>query len=229
MIAPLPVQNSPHPLVLLVEDEVLARMTLQNMLESTGFRVVPVANADEALEVLESAHDVGIVVTDVKLSSSGMDGLELARKIQREWPIPVLMVSGRAAPNEDELLTGMHFVAKPVHRATLVRLIQGAMEQGTPEAALLAAGRTGVGSQPMQDPRVPPSRTLPGRDTKLTPRQWEVLELLAQGKSNRDIALALELSENTVKVHLAAIFRALGVSSRTEAAIKGTRLLQAQQ
>jgi DNA-binding NarL/FixJ family response regulator len=60
----------------------------------------------------------------------------------------------------------------------------------------------------------------------LTPRQHEVLELLVQGKSNRDIAEVMGLSENTVKVHLAAIFRALGVSSRTEALLAGLKQLR---
>jgi DNA-binding NarL/FixJ family response regulator len=60
----------------------------------------------------------------------------------------------------------------------------------------------------------------------LTPRQHEVLELLVQGKSNRDIAEVMGLSENTVKVHLAAIFRVLGVSSRTEALLAGLKQLR---
>jgi DNA-binding CsgD family transcriptional regulator len=60
-------------------------------------------------------------------------------------------------------------------------------------------------------------------DWGLTPRQYEVLALLMQGKSNPQIAEALGLSPNTVKVHLVAIFRVLGVSSRTEALLAGMR------
>jgi DNA-binding NarL/FixJ family response regulator len=52
------------------------------------------------------------------------------------------------------------------------------------------------------------------------------LELLVQGKSNRDIAAALDLAENTVKVHMAAVFKALGVSSRVEALLAGKPLLE---
>ncbi len=63
----------------------------------------------------------------------------------------------------------------------------------------------------------------------LTPRQRAVLELLVQGKSNRDIAAALDLAENTVKVHMAAVFRALGVSSRVEALLAGKPLLEHMQ
>jgi DNA-binding NarL/FixJ family response regulator len=60
-----------------------------------------------------------------------------------------------------------------------------------------------------------------GAPLELTSRQQEVLELLVQGKSNREIAEALGLSENTVKVHLVTIYRVLGVSSRNEALLAG--------
>jgi DNA-binding NarL/FixJ family response regulator len=61
---------------------------------------------------------------------------------------------------------------------------------------------------------------------RLTPRQQEVLELMAQGKSNRDIAQEMGRSEHTVKAHLAVIFRALGVSNRVEATLVGLRHLK---
>jgi DNA-binding NarL/FixJ family response regulator len=60
----------------------------------------------------------------------------------------------------------------------------------------------------------------------LTPRQRGVLELLVQGKSNKAIARDLDLGEGTVKVHMAALFRSLGVRTRTAAAVAGGRLLQ---
>jgi DNA-binding NarL/FixJ family response regulator len=59
----------------------------------------------------------------------------------------------------------------------------------------------------------------------LTPRQHEVLALLVQGKSNSEIAQALDMAENTVKVHLSAIFRVLGVHSRTGALLAGMKRL----
>jgi DNA-binding NarL/FixJ family response regulator len=59
----------------------------------------------------------------------------------------------------------------------------------------------------------------------LTPRQREVLELIVAGKSNKEIARALNLGEGTVKVHLAALFRNLGVNNRAAAAAAGARLL----
>jgi DNA-binding NarL/FixJ family response regulator len=57
----------------------------------------------------------------------------------------------------------------------------------------------------------------------LTPRQQEVLDLLVQGKTNKEIALALRLGEGTVKIHMAAIFRYFGVNNRAAAAVAGAR------
>ncbi len=217
-----------RPLVLLVEDEVLVRMTLATMLESSGFRVVPVARADEALEILGAFPDIKAVVTDVQLSSGGMNGLELAQKIRKEQHIGVLLVSGRVSPEQDVLPDGVYYLAKPVHRGTLARTIQFVIEQGTGQSPTSAAALSGA-----DDKSIPLSATstVPeplNSESSLTPRQRQVLELLREGKSNRDIALALDLSENTVKVHLSAVFRALGVSSRTSAAVAGMRPSQSK-
>jgi DNA-binding NarL/FixJ family response regulator len=182
-------------MVLLIEDEVLVRMTLTRVLEAGGFSVRPVASAEEALQVLDAVPNIKAVVTDVSLSSSGMNGFELARKIWSERRIAAVVVSGRVSPEHDEdLPPGAYFLAKPVHRASLVQLVRDVVTAADAVAE-------------------------PGADWTLTPRQHEVLALVVQGKSNRDIAEAMGLSENTVKVHLAAIFRALGVSTRTEALI----------
>ena len=59
----------------------------------------------------------------------------------------------------------------------------------------------------------------------LTQRQWEVLGLLLKGQSNKEIAKTLNLGEGTVKVHMAGLFRALGVNTRAAAAVAGTRLM----
>ena len=194
-------RDDAQPFVLLVEDEVLVRITLTKALESGGFSVMPVASAEEALEVLDAVPEVKAVVTDVNLSSSGINGFELARKIWRERRIGAVVVSGRVSPEHDEdLPPGAYFLAKPVHRASLVQLVRDVMAAAEPVAEPIA-------------------------DWTLTARQHEVLALVVQGKSNRDIAEIMGLSENTVKVHLAAIFRALGVSSRTEALLAGMRRL----
>jgi two-component system nitrate/nitrite response regulator NarL len=73
-------------------------------------------------------------------------------------------------------------------------------------------------------PPAPPGETQRA-DYRFTPRQIEVLDLLCQGKSNKEIGAALNLSDNTVRTHVAAIFSVLGARNRTEAVVSGRYLI----
>ncbi len=214
-MASSPAETDPHPLVLLVEDEVLVRTTLARMLMSGGFRVVSAASADEALEVLGAGLGIKAVVTDVNLAGSSMDGFALAQRVWREWRIGMVVMSGQVSSEQGELPPGALFLAKPVHKATLIHLVRDVVGRD-PALTTYRAEVDRTSGSPIVDPEA--------RQT-LTPRQHEVLELLVQGKSNREIAEAMGLSENTVKVHLAAIYRVLGVSSRAEALLAGMKRL----
>jgi DNA-binding NarL/FixJ family response regulator len=212
-------KDDPRPVVLLVEDEALVRLTLGEMLEDSGFRVLSVVSPEEALEVLGHVPNIRALVTDVELAPGAMNGFELARKVGEEYGLPAVVLSGRAGPGLDDLTSGVYFLAKPVHQATLARLLRDVIEaHATPEQPA---------SPKAPDLPRPASPNLPDAvadiDRGLTPRQHEVLALLMQGKSNRQIAEALGLSPNTVRVHLVTIFRVLGVSSRTEALLAGMR------
>jgi DNA-binding NarL/FixJ family response regulator len=214
-----------RPIILVVEDEVLVRTTLASMLDEAGFRVIPAANADEALEVLAAVPRIAMIITDVALPSSSHSGFELAEKIRATWPIRVLVASGRTAPSEAEVLLGIHFVAKPIHPQTLVHLIRVMMDKGLADDLTSTSDLSGPKDEANWLPTTNTTPEPSGLARDLTPRQRQVLELLVEGRSNRDIARALSLSENTVKAHLAAIFRVLGVQTRTAAAA-GARLLQ---
>ena len=205
------VGQDPRPLILLVEDEVLVRTTLSSMLEFGGLRVIPVPNYDEALEVLAAVSGISVVVTDVKLASSSMDGFALARKIWDQWRIGILVVSGHATPQPIEPSDRIYFVAKPVHQGTLVHLVQDLITLSDNS------------NQPQETRTTSEGAT---ENVTLTSRQQQVLELLVEGRSNRDIAETLGLAENTVKVHLAAIFRTLNVTSRVEAVLAGMKVLR---
>jgi CheY-like chemotaxis protein len=114
-----------RPLILVVEDEVLVRMTLVDVLEDAGFRVIEAAHADEALTVLKAVSDIQAVVTDVEMPRGSINGFELARKVRADWlSIGVLIASGRAAPKAGDLPDGALFIGKPVHPETLVHLLQ---------------------------------------------------------------------------------------------------------
>src|SRR4029077_9241187 len=83
------------PLVLVVEDEPLVRMVATEIAEEADFDVISVANADEAISVLEGGVDVSVVFTDVHMPGS-IDGLRLAQSVHERWPpVGLIVTSGR--------------------------------------------------------------------------------------------------------------------------------------
>ena len=112
-----------RPLILVVEDETLVRMTLVDVLEDAGFKVIEAVHADEALQVLKAVSGIDAVVTDVEMPRGSIDSFELAQRVRTDrQEIGVLIASGRAAPKPGDLPEGALFIGKPVHPETLVRL-----------------------------------------------------------------------------------------------------------
>ena len=114
-----------RPLILVVEDEALVRMTLVDVLEAAGFKVIEAAHADEALRVLSAVSGIHAVVTDIEMPRGSINGFELARRVRSDrQDIGILIASGRAAPTAGDLPEGALFLGKPVHPETLVRLLK---------------------------------------------------------------------------------------------------------
>lgn len=106
--------------VLVVEDEPLIRIDLTDYLTDCGFSVVEAGSADEAVEILESHSDIGIVVTDVDMPGS-MDGLALARAVSERWPpVRIIVVSGHRVVEITDIPDGSVFFAKPYSQPQLV-------------------------------------------------------------------------------------------------------------
>jgi CheY-like chemotaxis protein len=102
-----------RPVVLIVEDEFLLRMNAVDMIAGAGFAVVEAANADQAIEILESRPDITVVFTDIQMPGS-MDGLKLARAISGRWPpIKIIATSGQLLVSETDLPEGGRFLPKP--------------------------------------------------------------------------------------------------------------------
>src|ERR1700722_19965188 len=109
------------PVILIVEDEALVRLSAVGMLEDAGFRMIEAVNSDKALELLAADSDVQLLFTDINLPGT-IDGLALARQVHDRWPrIGIIIASARSMPQPRELPAGSHFHQKPYDADAVVR------------------------------------------------------------------------------------------------------------
>jgi two-component system, response regulator PdtaR len=102
-----------RPVVLVVEDETLVRVTALAIIEESGFEAIAAGNADEAICALETRSDIRAVFTDVQMPGS-MDGLKLAQVIRDRWPpVALLVTSGKTRTIDSDLPNGARFLPKP--------------------------------------------------------------------------------------------------------------------
>lgn len=113
--------------VLLVDDEALVRMGAADMLEEAGFRVIEAASADEALRCLTAdPGNIDVLVTDVHMPGA-LDGMDLAREVDRSWPhIRLVVTSGLARYSDRDIPDHGRFVPKPWILPRMVEAITGA-------------------------------------------------------------------------------------------------------
>jgi DNA-binding NarL/FixJ family response regulator len=168
----------------------------------------------------------GFPEAEVLEAGSSAKALELLRAIKAEWAdVPVIMLS-------------TYENAPYVKRALSDGASGYLLKDATPEDLSQAINVAMSGSGNVLSPRVIQNlfdEQLAGSDRtggsgsrrnehSLTQRETDILELLSEGRSNRDIAQRLYLSEKTVKAHLAAVFRKLGVTNRTQAAMMAVQM-----
>jgi CheY-like chemotaxis protein len=109
------------PVILIVEDEALVRLSAVGMLEDAGFRTIEAASGDEALELLVADSDVQLLFTDVNMPGI-IDGLVLARQVHDRWPhIGIVVASAKKEPQLGELPVGSRFERKPYNVDMVVR------------------------------------------------------------------------------------------------------------
>jgi CheY-like chemotaxis protein len=118
-------QSSTCLLILVVEDELLVRMTLVDVLEDAGYQVIEAIHADEAIRILRALSGVDAIITDVEMPQGSMNGIEMAQRVRTVCQdIAILISSGRATPDVGDLPDRALFIGKPVHPETLVHLIK---------------------------------------------------------------------------------------------------------
>ncbi|MFZ2156509.1 MAG: response regulator [Bradyrhizobium sp.] len=116
--------------VLIVEDEFLLRMDATDMVKAAGFEVLEAANADQAIEILETRPDITVVFTDIQMPGS-MDGLKLARAVRGRWPpIKIVATSGHHHVREIDLPEGGRFLPKPYSPNQVTGLLRELMGGG---------------------------------------------------------------------------------------------------
>tara|TARA_R110002049_G_scaffold29972_2_gene101925 strand:+ start:19320 stop:19724 length:405 start_codon:yes stop_codon:yes gene_type:complete len=106
-------QTTSLPSVLVVEDEILIRIDVVDMIEDAGFRTYEADSADVAMSLMKQHSDIGILFTDVEMPGS-MNGLDLAARVKDEWPlVTVIIASGKVGIEKSEMPDGATFLAKP--------------------------------------------------------------------------------------------------------------------
>jgi DNA-binding NarL/FixJ family response regulator len=193
--------------MLVVDDHAVLRQGLAALLVDSGaaHEVLHAADQAQGLALLAAHPELDAVLLDLKLPDS--EGLSAITAFGQQSPsVPIIIVSASEEPGD-------------VRRALELGALGYVPKSASPETLLSAIRLVLSGAI-----YVPPLMLEAGDDhpsakaSALTPRQTEILAAIAGGGSNRDIGQMFGLSEKTVKAHISAIFRTLGVSSRTQAA-----------
>ena len=211
--------------VLVIDDHPLILQALQNVIQGLGSHVsvVGVAGARAAREALAADGSFDLMLLDLRLGDA--DGFELLSELRAAWPaVPVVVVSAsdRSADVIRAIdLGAMGFVPKRAGNEVLTEALNIVMSGGiyVPPMDIRGDGDAVPAKEPAGPPVDGAGRPLALAAFKLTPRQTDVLGLLLRGQSNKLIARELNLSVETVKDHVAAVLRTLGVNSRTQAVL----------
>lgn len=210
---------TPKPIrLLLVDDHTLFRSGVRLLLQTQAdFEIV--GEASDGLEGIKRARQLQPDVVLLDLNMPGLSGLEVLQLLREDLPeCAVLMLT--VSEETDELLAALQagargYLLKNIEADTLTTAIRKAArgEDVIAEAMtakLVARLRTAL---PVSAP--PPA----GERDKLTPRERQIVQALARGESNKEIARHLDLAESTVKIHVQNVLKKLRLSSRVQVAV----------
>jgi DNA-binding NarL/FixJ family response regulator len=185
--------------VLVVDDDARFRALVVTMLEREGYQTFEAASGDEALLEADRRRP-DLVLLDIQLP--GTTGYEVCRKLRDEFGegLPIIFISGERTEPLDRvgglLLGADDYVVKPFDANELVSRVRRALTRSVPEKPQATADAAAFG---------------------LTGREQDVLRLLSEGLTPKEIARALFISQKTVSTHLQHIMLKLGVHSQAQA------------
>ena len=189
--------QNPEPTVFVVDDDEAMRSSLKWLIESTGMRVQTFDSADAFLTAYAPGW-AGCILLDVRMP--GMSGLELQAYLARaDYRLPVVIITGHGdvAMAVKAMQAGaLDFIEKPFHDEELLRSIRRAVEADSQTRAERSE-----------------HAAVFARLDELTPREHEVMELVAAGKSNKEIATDLGVSAKTVEAHRAKVMDKMQATS----------------
>lgn len=208
--------------ILLADDHPLFREGVRPVLEKLGEGVILIEAHDypSAFAAMYNHDQIELALLD--LCMPGMQGIEGVLQFRAAFPAtPVVVLSAAESRLDIEKLLSagaMGYIPKTAQSETILAALQRVLAGAIyiPDILRLAAGGGRIGALPRQHSPESPLAAL-------TERQHDVLCELAKGLSNKQIADCLRVTEGTVKIHLAAIFRVLKVANRTEAVLIAQR------
>jgi len=196
--------------VLLVDDHSLVRRGFRRILEDEA-DIAVTGEAGDGAEAVRLAAELQPQVVVMDCAMPKMNGLEATRKILEKQPQTLV------------LMLSMHPEETLVRRA-MDAGARGYVLKNAVDLELGAAIRRVVAGETVLDSQLSRPTALKGeRDQHLTPRELEILQMIVEGKSNKEIATVLELSANTVAVHRANIMDALGIHKTAELVVYAIR------
>lgn len=200
--------------ILIVDDHPLYREGMMSALRAqlADLEVLGADSAEQGLQVLMGNPDIDLVLMDVRLP--GMDGFAALSVYGARFPtVSCMLISGSEDPTH----------LKRAFEAGASGFLPKSMSVGEVTAAIRRVLKGGV-YVPDEKRLAAPDGPLSGDSiAHLTLRQFEVLRLLGEGYTNKEIAQTLEITERTAKAHVAAIFESLGAENRTQAVLAAQR------
>ncbi|MAM21089.1 MAG: two-component system response regulator NarL [Acidiferrobacteraceae bacterium] len=202
--------------VILIDDHALFRVGLQGLLERRGIDVVAAVGDPEEGIRLAAAEKPDLLLIDLRMPK--MDGLSILRHLAREQ-MALSAVVLTMSPDETDLATALQlgargYLLKDMEPDELVASLHNILTGNV----AVAPGLTSVLAELVKQGH-PSSQDDHQWFDSLTPRELEILKHLSEGQSNKVIAQRLEITDGTVKLHVKAVLRKLGVRSRVEAAV----------